>query len=106
MFTPMAVNVLQQNSPHEGRELFCAYLVDLFVKSLVGGSYDCIDNVFICDGLRVLDQLRKRNTQVPLVQQGFFQAWQVPLLFDRLRWNKLVDQVGEATFAQTLNLET
>ena len=68
MLAPMAVNVLQQHCPHEGRELVGAHFVDLFLKALVGRINNCFDNVFIQNGLRILDLLRKRHTQVPLVQ--------------------------------------
>ena len=68
MLAPMAVNVLQQHSPHEGRELVGAHFIDLFLKALVGRIHNCFDNVFIENSLRILDLLRKRHTQMPLVQ--------------------------------------
>ena len=57
MLAPMAVDVLQQNSAHERRELLDADHIQFFLENIMRSFNHFLQNVFIGDGLRLFDQL-------------------------------------------------
>ena len=59
MFTPMAVNVLQQHRSHERRELLNTDGVEFFFKMMIGCIDHRFDDIFIGDGLCFLNLLGK-----------------------------------------------
>ena len=104
VFAPVRVYALQQHHALEAGEILAPDLFDLAGEAFLRGLQHHFQHVVVGDGAGLAHRGLQVQLDLPFFAQHFFQAGQVPLLFHRFVRHVFMHQVGQAAFAQRVDL--